>query len=190
MIVLGFNGTGKTTFVRDILIGELKKGGRGLVITPDDREWLTLEMVHNKFPERISRYVGARRMIFYEPSRAERMHKGMKNTLEYISEHYSKGLLIFDDCRAYLRSLTASEVHNLLIRRRQREIDIIAVGHGFTEVPPKFFTFADKIILFQTKDNIYKRKDDLRDFQAMEEAQLRVNAQAEKNPHYYEIINQ
>lgn len=177
-IVLGYNGTGKTTLVKKLVLNEIKHNRRALIITPDDIEWPTVEPVHSNFPERIKNYVKARKIIY---------NTGI---LPIISEHYRNGLLIFDDCRAYFTAALDQDLHNLLIRRRQKMIDIIAVGHGFTEVPPKFFTFASEIILFRTIDNIEKRKNVLNNFEEMKEAQARINAKAEKNPHYFEILKQ
>ena len=179
IIILGYNGTGKTTLAKKLLLSELKKkDGRGLVLTPDDIEWDTLQEVSGRFPDRIESYVKARKLIYYD------------GCLLDIQNNFRKGLLIFDDIRAYSTAMTPQDLHNLLIRRRQKEIDIICVGHGFTEVPPKFFTFASEIILFNTKDNIFKRKDVLKDFEKMEEAQKRVNEKALNDPYYFEIIKQ
>lgn len=179
ILVIGYNGTGKTTIVKRLVINELKKtGGRALIITPDDMEWSNLPLVNPRFPNRIASYVKARRIIF-EPG-----------TLEYVAKNVNRQLVIFDDCRAYLGAATEQDLHNLLIRRRQKEIDMIAVGHGFTEIPPKFFTFASDIILFRTMDNIERRKDVLKDFLTMQAAQTRINAEAQKNPHYFEWIKQ
>lgn len=175
-IILGYNGTGKTTITKKIVLHELKKKRRALIITPDDIEWPTVEMVHPKFPHRIREYVGARKMI-YQPG-----------ILEIISENFRNGLLIFDDCRAYLTASLDADLHNIMIRRRQKMMDIIAVGHGFTEVPPKFFTFGSELILFRTIDNIEKRKPVIRNFEAMKAAQIRINQRAETNPHYSEVI--
>lgn len=179
IVVLGYNGTGKTTLVKKIVLNELKHGRRVLIVTPDDIEWQTIEMVHPRWPERIRNYVGARRIIYYD------------GILPIITENFRNGLLIFDDCRAYFNASLDRDLHELMIRRRQKMIDIIAVGHGFTEVPPKFFTFASKIILFRTIDNIDRRKNVLRDFEAMKKAQSEVNQIAEtSNPHYNRIIQQ
>lgn len=178
-IVLGYNGTGKTTIVKKIVLNELKHQRRALIVTPDDIEWDTLEMVHPRFPSRIANYVGARRIIY------------TNGLLPIISEHFRNGLLIFDDCRAYFTASLDGDLHELLIRRRQKMVDIIAVGHGFTEVPPKFFTFASEIILFRTNDNIDKRKNVLNNFDEMKAAQARINTIAtSKNPHYFEILKQ
>lgn len=179
IIVLGYNGTGKTTLVKKTVLNELRHNRRALIVTPDDAEWQTIEAVHPKWPERIKNYVGARRIIYYN------------GLLPIITENYRNGLLIFDDCRAYLTASLDMDLHNLMIRRRQKMIDIIAVGHGFTEVPPKFFTFASHIILFRTIDNIERRKNVLRDFAEMKAAQEAVNHIAEtQNPYHYQIINQ
>ncbi len=179
ILIIGYTGTGKTTIVKRLVMNELKKpNGRALVITPDDMEWVFFPLVNPRFPDRIAKYVKARRMIYDS------------NTLNYVTTNVNRQLLIFDDCRSYLGGATEQDLHTLLIRRRQHEIDIIAVAHGFTEIPPKFFTFASDIILFKTIDNIHRRKDVLRDFEAMKAAQLRINAQAITKPHHYEWIKQ
>ena len=177
LVILGTNGTGKTTFTKKLLINEIKKeNSHALVVTPDDMEWNTLPFVHPKFPNRIEWYVGARKIIYYP------------GLIDNIRDNFRNGLLIFDDCRAYFDSSLESSLHALLIRRRQQMIDIIVCGHGFTEVPPKFFTFATHFVLFKTTDNIDRRKNVIQNFDQMKQAQQRVNRMAEKEPHYYEII--
>jgi hypothetical protein len=174
-IILGANGTGKSTLLHDIITHGNEKS---LVITPDDSEWRKYAEVELLEKDDFV-FSGVRRHIFDPQKKC--------GTLDKI-HMFKKGKLIFDDCRAYLLSATDLRIRQLLIRRRQRMVDVFAVGHGFTEVPPVFFTFATDIILFRTTDNIFKRKDCLKDFEKMLEAQKRVNAMAAKNPHYYEVI--
>jgi Cdc6-like AAA superfamily ATPase len=179
IIVLGTNGTGKTTFVKKLLINELKKKDSHVLVTvPDDMEWGSLPYVHPKFPHRIENYVGARKVIYFD------------GLIDVVRERFRNGMVIFDDCRAYWNKQNAVEgdLHSLLIRRRQQMIDICAVGHGFTEVPPKFFTFATHYALFKTIDNIVRRKNVINNFEVMKEAQERINQKALTNPHYFEII--
>jgi ABC-type Mn2+/Zn2+ transport system ATPase subunit len=177
IIVLDTNGTGKTTLVKRLVANELqKKNSHVLVVVPDDMEWNTLPYVHPKFTHRIANYVGARKII-YEPG-----------LLDNIRENFRDGLVVFDDCRAYFDSSLDRDLHSLLIRRRQQMIDIIAVGHGFTEVPPKMFTFATHFALFKTIDNIQRRKNVLSDFEGMKEAQSRINKTAQTKPHHFEIL--
>lgn len=176
ILILGYNGTGKTTITRQLIAHEAEKGGRSLIIIPDDIEYEDVPYIDQ--PKQVQGLQGVAKTIFFE-----------KETLEMIMDNYNNGQLVFEDFRSYLGSITKSETHYLLIRRRQLSIDIIACAHGFTEIPPKFFTFASDIILFQTKDNIYSRKNQLRNFDEMVEAQQRINKIAETNPHYYEILN-
>lgn len=176
-IVLGYTGTGKSTFVKKMVKNELAgPRRRALIVTPDDREWPGVDYFNMRFPERLGQFVGVRKIIY------------QKGLLDVIKENFKRGLLIFDDCRAYMKAVTDEELHYLLIRRRQNEFDMVAVGHGFTEVPPKFFTFATNIVLFQTKDNIAKRKDDLRDYEKMVKAQGYINRKALNDKHYHEVI--
>ena len=177
IIVLGTNGTGKTTFVKKLVISELKKkDSHILIVVPDDMEWNSVEFVHPKFPERIERYVGARKIIYYP------------GLLDIIRDRFRDGMVVFDDCRAYFTAALDQDLHSLLIRRRQQMIDIVAVGHGFSEVPPKMFTFSTHIVLFNTLDNIQGRKNVIRNFEEMKAAQTRINAKALDNAHYFEII--
>lgn len=177
IIILGTNGTGKTTLAKKLVLNELKKeDSHVLIVTPDDMEWNTIPYVHPKFTHRIATYVGARKVI-YEPGLIDNIRVNFKN-----------GLLLFDDCRAYFTSSLDSSLHSLLIRRRQQMIDIIAVGHGFTEVPPKFFTFATHFALFKTIDNIERRKNVIQNYEVIKQAQERINQRAEIEPHYFEII--
>ena len=174
-IILGTNGTGKTTLLREIL---QKSNQKALVITPDDIEWQQCEAVELNSAGGFN-FTGIRRHIFNPAKR-----NGTLDRLEY----FKKGVMVFDDCRAYLSSATDDRIRRLIIRRRQRMVDVFAVGHGFNEVPPVFFTFATDIVLFRTTDNIARRRNCLKDFDRMAEAQNRVNKQAVKNPHYFEII--
>lgn len=177
IIVLGTNGTGKSTFAKRLVLEELKKkDSHVLVVTPHDMEWTSLEFVNPRFPNRIEWYKGARRIIYFD------------GLLSIIREKFMNGLVVFDDCRAYFTAALDKELHALLISRRQHMIDIIAVGHGFTEVPPKFFTFGTHIALFRTIDNIAGRKNVIQNFEELKEAQQRINAAANDDPHYYEIL--
>ena len=194
ILIIGYNGTGKTTITKKLVINELKKPeSHILVVTPDDIEWQTLPEVHHKFIERVKTYTKARKIIYndkieyIEPQNCQ-LQKG--NTIDLISDYFRNGLVVFDDCRSYFNAALESSLHNLLIRRRQKMIDIVMVAHGFTEIPPKAFTFASDIILFKTMDNIDKRKPYLKDFEKMKQMQAFVNSEAEKNPHYHAVIPQ
>jgi len=190
IVVLGTNGCGKSTLLKKMVLAEIKKpDSHALIVTRHLNEWLTIPEVHGRFRWRAGDYVKARRIIFRD------------GDLQYISENFNNGMCLFDDCRMYLHSSTEQELLDMLIGSRQRGVDIVAVGHGFTQVPPAFFTFATRVILFQTRDNIERRRDCILNFDEMKDAQLRINARATDtttahtpskkiadNRFYYEII--
>ena len=172
-IVVGTNGTGKTTFLRQMCNMALANGRRVLVIVPDEIEWTDIPMTQLRYGvDSDFRYTGIRRHIFNK-----------KTTLKML-KHFRNGLLIFDDCRAYLKAVTSDEVHGVLIRRRQQGIDIFAVAHGFTEIPLVFYTFVSDFVVFKTRDNISRRMSGIRDYEAIRKKVAEVNAiSAGKKPH-------
>lgn len=171
-ILLGTNGTGKTTMLHNILV---QSGQKALIIMTDEIEWTEYPLNDLKKPEDFS-FTGIQRHVF-----------DSNKTLNAL-ELFTKGILVFDDCRAFLKSTTAEKLRKLLIRRRQQEIDIFAVGHGFTQVPPEFFTFASDYILFKTCDNIRRRKDCIVNYDFMASCQQYVNEQAKKDLHFFRHI--
>jgi hypothetical protein len=179
-IILGTNGTGKTTFLKKLILNEMKKNDNHiLILTPDDAEFLEVPEVHAAFPERIQRYSGARKMI-------TTLDEAEAN-LKIVREYFRKGTLIFDDCRSYFKASTLSVLETIMVRRRQMMIDVIAVGHGPSKIPPAFFSYMTHIVLFKTNDPIKSRKDRLDDIARWEIIQARVNEKAITDPHYYEI---
>lgn len=177
-VIVGKPGTGKTTVLRSILRKGLEHGRRALIVTPHENEWLDIAKVHPKFSHRIRTYKGARRIICH----------GEKEILRNIKENFVNGFLIFDDCKAYIRPSDRVYMEQFLLALRQKDVDFACCGHGFTTIPPVFYTFATEFFIFATTDNPKKRKDDVMNYDQVEKTVARVNKQAETKKHYYEII--
>ncbi len=171
VVVLGTNGTGKTTLIRKILENS---GQKCLVVTPHDMEWLDCPINLLNSPQDY-KFSGIQRHIYDE------------ETMDKLA-HFSRGIIVFDDCRAYFNASTDKFLHKLFISRRQKMIDIFAVAHGFSDVPPKFFTFATDIFLFKTLDKIEIRKNVLQRFDELKALQENVNERSEKDIHFYKIF--
>lgn len=175
-ILVGINGTGKTTFIKNLLEKTVTAKNRALIVTPDPAEWRMLDEVSG---QRIATFKGIKKIIYHQNCMAE------------IQRYYSNGMLVFDDARVYIHAQSNDFMQWLQIRRRQAGIDLFCNFHGLTQVPPVFFTFATNLILFYTKDNIKRRAEyiDDQDFDDIQAAKERIAKKvAAGDPYAYEII--
>lgn len=180
-VFVGAPGTGKTTVLREILRRNLENGRRALIVTPHEDEWLNIPLVHPKFPDRIQTYKGARRVIAYE-----------LDDIAEICRDFRHGLLVFDDCKSYIPDTPHPMIRRMLAGCRQNDVDFFAVGHGFTTVPPIFFTYATHFFIWHTTDNVTVRKNRIGNYALVESAVQSVNGKFQADPirnqHYYEIV--
>ena len=177
IVSVGKPGTGKTTQIRSLVRAALQEKRRVLVVTPHENEWLDLPEVHPRFPDRIASYVGGRRIVIRELGQFREVCRLFKN-----------GLLVCDDCRVYIPDAPDPIVRAMLISCRQDDRDVIAVGHGFTTVPPLFFTYATHFMIFATTDKVERRQKCVLNFPAVKDTVVAVNHEALKDPHTFKII--
>lgn len=176
-LVVGINGTGKTTFLRQNVV---ERQSKCLVVTPDDCEWRQLPLLESgKLAQEVYNLRGAARVVYRD-----------KDTLETIIKYYSGGALILDDAMAYLGFQTPDTMRYLYIRRRQRGVDIYLVAHGLRQVPPQAFTFGSFLILFASTENFVARKRELQveTYEAIVKAQHDLGEEARANPYCHRII--
>lgn len=174
-LVVGINGTGKTTFLRREVV---EKRAKVLVVTPDESEWRQLPEV-SKATE-VYNLTGRARIIYHGPE-----------TLEMVVRNYYGGALVLDDAMAYLQFQTSEVMRYLYIRRRQRGVDVYMVAHGLRQVPVQCFTFGSFLILFATTENFSSRKRDLDGdiFERILQSQRDLNAKCRAGETYaYTII--
>lgn len=140
ILIVGTNGTGKTTLVLNDFVANYKENV--LIVDADgmERKWQQFPLIE---PEQISNPTHriTRVMMIDE-----------QKTIDQLS-NFKNGLIVLDDCRVYINSRLEKPFRRLFIRRKQFCQDQIAVAHGISEIPSTFWTYATHLILFKTTDS-------------------------------------
>ena len=149
--LLGINGTGKTTLVKNMIA--LMKNRRTLVVQYAGLEsaWDDVPVIDLKSDE-ILTFTGVRQ-IYFSRYGAE--------SWDLLFKRYHNGNLIFDDCKNYIDPRVEGPLLRLLINRRQLMIDIFAMVHSFKQLPVKFFDYCTEYFLFKTLSSPKYIKDNL-----------------------------
>lgn len=173
-LVCGINGTGKSTWLKKNIV---EKGGRVIVCTPDYSEWTYLPVARL---DSLSKIDTPHRVIYESP-----------RTIDALCKTFHGGTIILDDAMAYLTFQTPESLQWIYVRHRQAGVDIYIVGHGLRQFPPRVFTFAQWLILFNSVENFSGRKKDVREdiYNKVITAQQRIAGKVSAGePYYHEII--
>lgn len=168
-IIVGTNGTGKTTLTKQLI-----NTRKTLVVDPDGLEWASLPTIDI---QEIT--------LLKEQKHARIIAPEYKDIVELVN--YRNGNLVLDDCRYYVRSRIEEGVRQLLVRRRQKNVDIFAVAHSLNEVPPTFWTFATHLILFKIKDNPQRLKQNIPKYEELTKKHI-PEINSHENHHYFRVI--
>ncbi len=178
--IVGTNGTGKTTLLQEFVANELSVNRRVLIVTPHFNEWSNFKDVPIADVENdIYNFKGIGRIHY----------SGEDDIFDKIKKQFFNGLLIFDDCRAYIKPNISQYFKNIMISRRQMKTDVICVAHSIVDIPVSVFYYSPIFILKKTTTTFEARKTLLMGdlYNRLNEAQARINKNS--NPYYYELIN-
>lgn len=177
IIICGAQRTGKTTFSKKLADEYPKKV---LVVCPDDMEpaWSKYKPIERA---QLLEFTSGKRRIIYDPRD--------KEFLSFIIDNYKNGMLIWDDAKAYFNTnQRIFELEAMLLRRRQFNLDIMFMYHGFSTIPPLLWTYTTHLALFRTNDAFQRAAAKTFSFEILASAMANINAQAKIDPHYHEII--
>jgi Zonular occludens toxin (Zot) len=134
-IVMGKNGTGKSTLAKKII--DAQGSQRVMVVTmnglPDIwRPYPTMDASDTKA---YKRWKNGIRQVYY-------MHHE-RETFEHIHKYFNNGILVLDDCRAYINArLDADQgLKRILIDFRHKMLDVYFVVHSPGQVPRQVWSF-------------------------------------------------
>jgi len=172
--IVGTNGTGKTTFCRNII--ESMKVPRKLVLTYHMSDW-------SQYP--INELENTKDFTF----------KGLQwhvpidvpKSLDRLKLMYNT-LIVFDDARNFFDDRTPPDLHRIYISRRQRANHIIFIAHDLDDIPRKAYAFISEFILFRCSPASPDRLSKLMDRDAFDRAYARVMKKSENDRHYCESV--
>ncbi|MEO0339713.1 MAG: hypothetical protein AAF242_10910 [Bacteroidota bacterium] len=171
-ILIGRNGTGKSTFCERIIKAV---GTRALVLTYNGapKIWRSYKEVKlsDKRGMRFKRGIRTAIAARYE------INTRKNQSFEYIYRHFSDGIVIFDDCRGYIGSNVDNDrfFRQLLLDFRHKMLDLFFVVHSPTDVPPRVWGFATSVFVGATDALIDPRQVKTHSAQRIMEIQQEVN---------------
>ena len=153
-IILGRNGTGKSTLCHQIIEAI---GTRALAVTYNGmpKIWrpypeinITNAKTMNNFTEGMRQVIAGR----YERSATK------NDVFQHIYNNYKGGNIIWDDCRGYINSAVDSNkfFRQLLLDFRHRMLDQFFVVHSPSDVPPRLWGFASTVWVGATDSLVNK----------------------------------
>jgi len=138
-LIVGFRGTGKTTFARSFF----ENYSKVLVLDTNDhpayRDLAEIE------PRQLRRWKkGHKRLFRGDP----------KQNLAAIENDVSNALIVFEDARKYIKRTLPEELERMITDSKQRNNDIFLLYHSLSMIPPFLFQSIDYLTLFFTKESL------------------------------------
>lgn len=201
LILVGVNGTGKSTVLVDFIHGN----ERNLVLPSNraDKAWFDVpelnagpvtyvpdpENPRNQIPVAdvpdMRTFIGTRVFHMDAAPRARfgAVVDGMRG--------FVNGGLVLDDFRGYIpsKSTLPAFVTNMFKDRRHRMLDIAMACHSFQDINSQLMSWGPKFLVFRTtlppNDNVL---DKVHNPDALLACIARVNERAKSRPHYHELF--
>ena len=167
-IIMGKNGTGKSTFAERIVTA-MRRRAVVLTLNGAPKIWRPYEVIDPADPRSWDWQEGIRQVWYMQ-------HE--KETMRYLHRYFRDGVVVFDDCRGYLTSNVDSDqwLKRLLMDFRHKMLDLIFIAHAPTDVPPRLWGFYSTAFIGATDALFPKSRIATDSAERIIEAQQRVNA--------------
>lgn len=178
-IIVGGQGHGKSTFVKENIEALAKTGKPVLLMLPNDSEELFDEYEELDSLDDIHEFkTGILKYFTDDPSDFLKLIYDRKT-----GKGFWGGTIVIDDGRVFLTSRNEA-FRRFIMRRRQGNQDVFFVCHGLSEVPPSSSTFVTDIVLFGMGDEFDRWTIDHKEkFRSIVN---RINKICIEDPYYYE----
>lgn len=134
IIVMGKNGTGKSTLAKKFIDAQ---GGRILVITMNNapKIWRPYPIIDAADPGSYKDWESGIKQVCH-------IQHG-KDTMDYVHKYFHNGILVLDDCKAYVPTNVDNDLglKRIMIDFRHKMLDVYFIVHGPTQVPRQVWAF-------------------------------------------------
>ena len=130
--------------------GEVEYNGYKYKVASIDREYVQKFSVHPK--------IEIRRIRPINPDGRKWGLKEIADTLFFILEYYSGGLLVIEDINRYVSDSLPNDLIGAICTNRHRDLDIIAQFQSVGRVTPKLWQNANWMRFHKNADSIDKHK--------------------------------
>lgn len=176
--VLGRRGSGKTTYIKELIQGYEKAHPQQKILIIDTLDHPAYKHVPVIDIEMLARWRRANTYRIFGGNTDE--------ILKAVEKNLTNALLIIEDASKFLNRTITPEVRRFIYDSKQKNLDIIFLFHGFMACPPEIFRMIDNIVLFKVNDDPEARKRDLMNYK--EVAQVYNRVQNHANQYYNETI--
>lgn len=186
VLLIGTNGTGKSTILREILWSAASGKKKKVIVLPSNPAETTFEDVPEISLDDIDKFKSAK----YQWG-AVRVQCFDEDDFIHVIKDARNCVFISDDFKFYLsKSVLKKDIMRAFIMRRHMRNDFYFAAHGFKQVPPMFFAYMDWFYIFRCRDNPKGHADKMLDANNLLDIITRVNnvSVSKKDPWYYEII--
>ena len=141
-IILGKNGTGKSTLVEKVIKGI---GGRTIAVTMNGLPeiWQSYQVIDPSQKKSWDFKKGIKQVYYMD-------HE--KDTFKHIHDNFRRGSLVLDDCRSYVSSNIDHDkwLKRILIDFRHMMLDVYFIAHSPTQLPKQVWTFYSNAFIGAT----------------------------------------
>lgn len=166
-IIIGINGTGKSVFTQKAI--KALKWKRILIVTFSGAPeiWQDYDEIDIEDRKLMANFTGIRTV---------RAIKYKRQTLAILYENFRNGLIVFDDCKPYIKPNLdhTPGLTELFADFRHHGIDMCFVLHSVTQVPPEVWNHSKYAFIGKT-NRIMKANFELDRVDEVRETQFEVN---------------
>lgn len=176
--VLGRRGTGKTTYIKDLIAKYRAAMPNQKVLICDTLDHPAYRDIPAINCDMLKRWTGGGMYRIFGRNTDE--------ILETIDQHLTNCLVILEDASKYLERSLSTDVRGFIYDSKQKNLDVIFLFHGFMSAPPELFRVIDNLVIFKCDDPA-NRKRDMVNYEDVKEAYNRV--MKNESPYYNETVN-